>query len=254
MSCYEGLEGRTFLVTGASSGIGRGTALLLAALGARVVAQGRDAARLGQVMAELQGDGHCAWEFHLENGQEIPGEMKRLAAAMGPFAGLVHCAGLQPLVPLKVMGPAQMEKAFAVNVFAALGLLRGLRQKGVADPARLASAVLLSSVMGQVGQPLQTLYCATKGSIEAMVRASALELAPDRIRVNAVAPGAVRTEMTAKLQASLTEGQFAAIEAMHPLGLGGLSDVVKPIAFLLSTDSNWITGTTLVVDGGYLAS
>jgi NAD(P)-dependent dehydrogenase (short-subunit alcohol dehydrogenase family) len=112
---------------------------------------------------------------------------------------------------------------------------------------------MLSSVMAQVAQPALIGYCASKGAVESMVRAASLELAREGIRVNAVAPGVVRTEMAQKLEGLVGEDSMAAIERKHPLGLGEPLDVAYAVNYLLSPAARWVTGTSLVVDGGYLA-
>ena len=113
--------------------------------------------------------------------------------------------------------------------------------------------MLVSSAMGLVGRPGIPAYSASKGALVALARSAALELAKDQIRVNCVAPGFVRTEMLEQLREWLSSEQLAALEAQHPLGLGAPRDVAYAIAFLLADTSHWITGTTLVVDGGYTA-
>jgi NAD(P)-dependent dehydrogenase (short-subunit alcohol dehydrogenase family) len=143
------------------------------------------------------------------------------------------------------------EAPYRINVTAGALLARGLRQSGV--HAEGASLVLVSSVVGLAGQPGVSAYSATKGSVLALTRSLALELAADRIRVNCVVPGQVRSEMFEQQKKYLLPEQVAAIEAAHPLGLGEPEDVARAIAFLLSPASRWITGTGLVVDGGYLA-
>lgn len=138
-----------------------------------------------------------------------------------------------------------------VNVVAASALAKGFRQRGVFVEG--GSIVLLSSVMGLVGQPGQSLYSATKGALVAMTRSLALELAREQIRVNCVAPAVVMTGMSEQLKQNVSPEQFAQITAMHPLGLGRGEDVASAVAFLLADTARWITGTTLVVDGGYTA-
>lgn len=245
------MSGRTALVTGASAGIGRDAALLLAELGARVILVGRNLERLNAAAAQLPGSGHLVEAFDLNQLDEIPGWMKRLAEKAGELHGVVHCAGVQQTMPLRAMTVKPAEDLMRVNVLAALMLAKGLRQKGVR--AADASLVLVASVMGLVGAPGRAVYCASKGAILSMTRALALELAAEKIRVNCVAPAFVKTEMLDELKAVAGADQIAAVEARHPLGFGEPRDVSHSIAFLLSPASRWTTGSTLTVDGGYTA-
>lgn len=244
------LGGKRVLVTGASSGLGRATALLLDQLGAEVILSGRDPQRLEQTAA-LCGGKAIVRPFDLEKLDEIPPWLKEIAEQGGPLSGLVHSAGVQLTRPLRMLASSQFEQLWRVNVGAAAMLTKGFRQKQVR--AEWGAVVLVSSVMGLTGAPGVSAYAATKGAVASMTRALALELAPEKIRVNSVAPGHVKTEMAERVEQLLTPQQIAAIEAMHPLGLGQPADVAQAIAFLLSEASRWITGTTLVVDGGYTA-
>lgn len=245
------MSGRLVLVTGASAGIGRDAASLLAELGARVILVGRNLDRLNDVAEKLTGQGHGVVPFDLNQLDEIPGWMKRLAEKTGELHGVVHCAGVQQTMPLRATTVKPAEDLMRVNVLAALMLAKGLRQKGVR--ATDASLVLVASVMGLVGAPGRAVYCASKGAIIAMTRALALELAAEKIRVNCVAPAFVKTEMLEELKSVTSNEQMAAVEARHPLGFGEPRDVSHSIAFLLSHASRWTTGTTLTVDGGYTA-
>jgi len=245
------LTGRTILVTGASSGLGRATSLLLGRLGARLVLVARNVEKLQQTAAMLEDPAHRVEPFDLTRADEIAGWMKTLAAEVGPLGGLVHSAGVHATLPLRMLTAKRIDRLMQVNFTAAVCLTKGFRQKDVCGPP--AGVVFLSSVMGLVGQPGVSAYAASKGALIAVARSLALELAAEGIRVNCVAPGQVQTEMAQTQQASLTEEQFAAIEAMHPLGIGRPEDVAHAVAFLLADTGRWITGTTLTVDGGYTA-
>ncbi len=242
---------RTIMVTGASSGIGRETAILLSQLGARLILIGRNAEQLNKTLASLEGTAHHVYTFDLSNIDEIPRWMKEVTSASGPLHGLVHSAGLQFTRPLRIMSSENIEELMRVNVTAAIFLAKAFRQKGVS--ADSGSIVYLSSVMGLVGQSGQSAYSASKGALVTLTKSLALELSRENIRVNCVAPAMVTTEMSGKMLELLTPEQVLQIEAMHPLGLGRPRDVANAIAFLLADTGRWITGTTLVLDGGYTA-
>ncbi len=245
------LTGRTILVTGATSGIGRATADLLGRLGARLVLVARDRGRLEGVAAELEGSGHLVEPLDLSEPEAIAARVKDVGRRAGGLHGLVHAAGIHAMQPLRTLEAAEFDRVMRVNVASAIQLVRGFRQKGVVAPA--SSVVLLASIVGQVGQPGIAAYAASKGAIIALTKSLAMELAREGVRVNCVAPSLVRTPMTDQLLRNLGEEQVASIEEMHPLGIGDPLDVAHAIAFLLAETGRWITGTTLVVDGGYTA-
>ncbi|MEY4243816.1 MAG: 3-oxoacyl-[acyl-carrier-protein] reductase FabG [Verrucomicrobiota bacterium] len=245
------LSGRTVLVTGASSGLGKGIAQLLARLGAKVILVARDPVRLGAALDELEGEGHSAEAFDLGQTDAIPGWMREVTQRRGLLHGLVHSAGVLTTKPLRMQVSVDWELAMRINVSAGAALAKGFRQKGVFSGA--GSVVYLSSVMGLTGQPGQILYSATKGALVAMTRSMALELAKENIRVNCVAPAVVLAGMSEELEKNVSPEQFGQITAMHPLGLGRPEDVAHAVAFLLADTARWITGITLTVDGGYTA-
>lgn len=245
------LTGRRILVTGASSGIGRATAVLLSQLGAELLITGRSQERLEETRSQLQGNCHHVIAADLIDVADIPAWMKEVVASTGPLHGLVHSAGVHSVRPLKLLDLGQLQQTMHLNLTVAIALAKGFRQRQVRGDS--GSLVFLASVMGLVAQPGVTAYCASKGALIAAGRALALELAPEKIRVNTIAPGQVETEMTERQRATLPEEHFEAIRKMHPLGLGTTTDVANAIAFLLSDASRWITGTSLVVDGGYTA-
>ena len=245
------LAGRHILVTGASSGLGRETAALLSRLGARLVLVGRDASRLEASAAALAEDRHRLEQFDLAATAQIGPWFASLTREVGPFNGLVHAAGAHAFSPLRTLALDEAADLMRVNFESALALAQAFRRKG-AHPGG-GSLVFLSSVAGLVGQPGLAAYAATKGALIAAARVLAIELAPERIRVNCIAPGMVQTEMAERIRANMLPEQWDTVMRMHPLGLGEPRDVACAVAFLLSDSGRWITGTTLVVDGGYTA-
>ncbi len=244
-------SGKFFVVTGVSSGIGRAAALLLDSLGARLIMIGRDLKKIDEVNEKLVGKNHIILERDFTNWTSIKRDLKDLCQNNGTLDGLVHCAGLHMIKPFKFISDQDIDEIFNINVKTTFGLIQACRQNGCRSTN--SSVVLLSSVVSQVGQIGVSVYAASKGSIEALTKSLALELAAENIRVNCITPGIVNTKMPASLFEKLDSEQIEKIKAMHPLGLGEPEDVANGIAFLLSHRSRWITGTSLVMDGGYLA-
>lgn len=244
------LRSRRVLVTGAASGIGRATCMLLSGLEARVAAVDIDGPGLESL--ELCGNGHVRRCFDLENVERIPALMAELALEGGPLFGVVHAAGLSCVQPLRLLTPALYRKVLLLNTEAALALARGFQKKTVSDSAG-GSIVFISSVMALAGSAGAAAYSLSKAALHGLARSLAIELASERVRVNCVAPGFVRTPMFERMAAVWDDAQLSRVEADHPLGLGTPADVANCIAFLLADTGRWITGTVLTVDGGYTA-
>ena len=243
------LDGRTVLVTGASSGLGRAISVLISKLGGRVVLVARNTERLSETLSLMDEGEHRVEPFDLNELDDIPRWMKQLTSEVAPLDGLVHSAGLHATLPLRVLKPSRLDEMMKVNVSAAMALTKGFRQRGVR--AEQGSVVYLASVSALAGSPGNAGYSATKGALVSMCRSLAMELAPEQIRVNCLAPGWVPTELAAKAGEKLEDAQLQAISDMHPLGLGRPDDVANATAFLLAETGRWITGQTLVIDGGY---
>lgn len=248
------LAGQTVVITGASSGIGRAVAIACSHAGADVVLAGRSEKELNHTAKLCASDGGALIVSADLTEKKTPELIAQTTLdTFGKISGFVHCAGIQKIIPLRAMRPEDYEKTFAINVIAGFELARILsKKKYLAENG--ASFVFVSSVMGLLGEPSLAAYCASKGALVSGTKSLAVELAPKQIRVNAVCPGHVRnTNMSDAGLNLLPSSSKDAIEKMHCLGTGMVDDVAYPVVFLLSKAAKWMTGSTVVVDGGYSA-
>ncbi|MGA1791375.1 MAG: SDR family NAD(P)-dependent oxidoreductase [bacterium] len=246
------MKDRNIVITGASSGIGRECALACCSAGAHVVLIDKDDKGLRETQASLAGTGHLSYCQDITRFESLEGIIAASVEKLGEISGLIHAAGIEMTMPFRVLKPALFNQVFSVNVIAGIELARTITKKRYISSDG-ASLVYIASVMGINGQPGKTAYCASKGALIAAVRSMALELAPNNIRVNAVSPGVVDTPMSQKLFSEIPEAAQQAVISMHPLGLGRPDDIAQACLFLLSDAARWITGTNLIIDGGYSA-
>lgn len=247
----DSLAGRIVLVTGASSGLGRQTAIAASRCGARIVLVGRNVERLQAAERELEGAGHRVVAADVAAMDDADVLVKRVVAEEGPIHGIFHSAGESVLAPVRTTKQAQFDAVFAAGVSGAFGLARGASRKGAMHDG--GSIVFMSSVSATRGRRGMAAYSAAKAAIGGLVRTLAIELAPRRIRVNAIAAGAVVTAMHTGFAESVSDEMVKNYEDLHLLGFGAPDDVANAGLFLLTDASRWITGVNMPVDGGYTA-
>lgn len=237
------LEGKTVLVTGASSGIGKATAIACAAQGAHVVITGRNEERLNETLSLLTGDGHIAIAAELCEQEEI----NRLVDAMPELDGAFLCAGVSDTTPVKYMNSEAIQRVLSINLEAPMLLTQRMLLKKKIKKG--ASLVYMSSMGVEQVAPGLGIYAASKSGLNAFMRAVATEQASRKVRANAVMAGMVKTELIDTLS-QLTEEDIKRDEAKYPLGYGKPEDVANAVIYLLSDASRWMTGMTLKLDGG----
>ena len=238
------LTGKTILITGASSGIGRATALLCAELGAKLIICGRDQERLENVLSSLEGNEHRLFLGDLTDTEIV----EKLIAEIPALDGVVMSAGKGMTLPLQFATREKLDDVFNTNFFASVELLRMLIRKKKLNNG--ASVVVILSIGGTrrflTGNAI---YGSTKAALEAIVRYAAIELASKQIRVNGICPGMVRTPFIGK--GALTEEEYQKDMQTYPLKrYGEPEDIANGAVYLLSDAASWVTGHSLVIDGG----
>jgi len=246
------LKNKNIIITGASSGIGRQCAIIFSQLGANVILIARNEERLKDTFNKLDKGNHLIIPQDITEYTKLEEVVNTAVDKIGRIYGFVYSAGIEMTLALRSMQPFYYEEIFSVNVIAGFELAKIISNKKYLNKNG-ASFVFISSIMGILGQPGKVAYCSSKGALISGAKAMALELAKKNIRVNCILPGLVETEMSNKMLEKLSEESRKSIIDIHPLGLGKPEDIANACVFLLSDDSRWITGTKLIVDGGYSA-
>jgi len=247
------LDGRVALVSGAGRGIGRSVARALAQSGAEVWLMARTLAEIEQAAAEIRASGGAAHAVACDATDTA--KVRRVIAAVPRLDVLVNSAGTNAPEPFVDVSEEHLDRLVNLNVKAAFIVAQAAARKMLEAPDRRergGAIVNISSQMGHVGAPTRTVYCMTKHALEGLTKAMALELAEHNIRVNSVAPTFVDTPMTAPMFA---RPAFAAwVHERIPLGrLGRLEEVAAAVVFAASPAASLMTGTSLVIDGGWTA-
>ena len=243
------LDGKTALITGASSGIGRAAAVALAEAGAYVTVAARRAGALDQLVAELQDAGHSS-RVQVMDVANIP-ETQKLVADLGPFDVLLNSAGLARHSAAVDTNEPDFDAVSDLNIKGAYFLTQAVA-KGLIAVARSGSLINISSQMAHVGGTVRAVYCATKHAVEGFTKAMAIEFGKHDIRVNTICPTFILTELT---QATFNDPEKRAwVERQIKLNrVGQVEDIMGAAVFLASDAAAMITGASLLVDGGWTA-
>ena len=247
------LDGRTALVTGAGRGIGRAAAIALAHAGAEVWLMARTRSDLDSAVSELTAAGAHAHAVVCDVTDAAA--VNRAVAALPALDVLVNNAGTNIPEPFVNVSEANLDRVLDLDIRAMFITAQAAVKKMLETPERRArggAVINITSQMGHVGAPTRTVYCLTKHAIEGFTKALAVELAPNNIRVNAIAPTFLETPLTAPMFAKPEFAQW--VMARIPLGrLGQLDEVAAAVVFVASDAASLMTGTSLVIDGGWTA-
>ena len=241
------LEGKSILVTGASSGIGRGIAVASAKMGATIVLSGRNETRLQETLSSLEGVGHVVLCGDL-NSEET---RKDIVDKMPELNGVVYCAGMSLIQMAKFMDQSSLEGIFQTNVFSPLLLNTLLLKKKKIKKS--SSIIFISSISGvyrsQIGEGS---YGATKAALAGYVKSLALEVSVQGIRVNTIHPGVVETPLLEVSNCTFGEEELEALRQKYPLKrFGKPEDIANCAVYLLSDAAGWMTGSNILIDGGF---
>jgi NAD(P)-dependent dehydrogenase (short-subunit alcohol dehydrogenase family) len=239
------LEGKTILVTGASSGIGKATAIECSKMGATVIITGRNKERLNDTFNLLVGENHIQIIADLSKNEEIESLTKKLPE----LDGCVNNAGIVKSVLIPFITSDTLSEVLHINTIAPILLTQMLVKKKKIQ--KNASIVFTSSISGVYASIIgNSLYSSSKGAINGFAKNAALELAAKKIRVNCVCPGMIKTNILN--DGTITEEQLKEDMKKYPLiRYGQPEEVAYAIIYLLSDAAGWVTGTNLVIDGGF---
>ena len=244
MNAFD-LTGKSILVTGASSGLGRQCAITASQYGAVVIITGRNQERLLETFSQLSGPDHQWLLADLTNDTEIT----HLVDHLPPVNGVVYSIGISDLSPARFITAADISKTFSISYNASVLLTSNLlaRKKLVHNACSLIFISTISTRYPFVGGAM---YISAKAALEAYARVLALELAPRGIRSNSICPAFVKTPMLESTAENYSQEAVKKIEERQPLGLGEPEDVANAVVFFLSDASRWITATNLILGGG----
>jgi len=244
------LINKNILITGASSGIGASCCKLLSEQGANIILTGRNSEKLKSTLAGLEAGNHTLLELDLSENASIENALNPVLSKYQKIDGFIHSAGIELTLPFNNLKLNHYQTIFGINVFSGLEIARIL-SKSKYIPENGSSYIFISSIRGITGAIGAVAYSASKGALISAVRSVALELATKKIRVNCISPAFVKTNMLMKSFSELPIESVDKIVNSHPLGLGKPADIASACLYLLSEESGWVTGSNLIIDGGF---
>lgn len=243
-------SGKRYIITGATSGIGRATALRLAEQGAEVIILARNEEKMKETLSILPGDGHLGYVKDFSSCDGYKEIFDSIVSDKGKIDGIVYSAGMAKILPIGHLNKKNMDESMSVNLYSFVEMVSLYSKKKY--HAEKGSIVGVSSISVQYPQKCQGIYVATKAAMNAMVTSMAMELAERGIRINTVMPSSTNTQMLKEAFENKTEDQVKDALGQQVLGLIQPEDVADIILFLLSDASRMITGREIFADGGYI--
>ena len=237
------LTGKTILVTGASSGIGRGIAVTCSKMGATIVLGGRNETRLDETLSEMEGDGHVLAVADLTKKEEL----EKMVDTLPKLDGIVHCAGIGQRILCKQLQESDVDNVMDMNFKAPVLLQTEILKKKKINKG--ASIVFIASIAAESPSVGNSIYSASKGAIISYANCLVVELAPRKIRVNCISPAMVWTDLI--LKDGISEEELKEDEQKYPLKrYGNPDDIANLAVYMLSDASSWMTGSNVRISGG----
>lgn len=246
-------NGKVAVITGASSGIGAEISRRLSEEGAKVSLFARRGNLLREILEAIRNKGSegIYYAGDVTDTQAVERCVKQTVERFGTIDVLVNNAGVEMVLPLTMTSEERWKYMFDVNLGGAIRFIQNVQP--IMTRSKKGVIVNMSSVTALVGTKGISVYSATKGGLITLTRSLAVELASRGIRVNAIAPGIVETELTRRSFANLSDEQIQQIKMAYPLGFGSAKDVASSVAYVASDEACWMTGSVLTIDGGYSA-
>ena len=240
--------GKSYIITGASSGIGRSVATLLSKMEARLILIGRDELKLEKMCATLDHPHkHKIVKFDLLETEKVASMMQFIHEEIDKISGLVYSSGISPILPLRSTSYAKFDEVMRVNLYSFVEMVKVYSSRKYMNSG---SIVGISSTAATMPEKGQTLYSSSKAALDSSVMSLAQELYDRNIRINSIRPGLIETEMTLRFSKSSGESFLDNQRSKQILGLGKPSDIANFVAFLLSDMSSFCTGRSYYADGG----
>ncbi len=246
MSIVEDNSDKFYIITGATSGIGKALANALDLQGDRLILMARSKEKLFDLETTLMGN-HVYLQVDLTNIDELINTLKQSSYKI---KGFVHCAGMESVIPLRQVSYLKFDHLMRLHVYSFVEIVKYIEKNKNHNDHFLTSIVAISSIASQSGGIGQSMYSSSKAGLEALVRVLSKELANKKIRLNSIQPGIVNTEMTERWRKRIGIENVDELNKLQINGIAECSDVVSLLLFLLMDNSKQISGTEIKIDGG----